>query len=239
MILTFLRRGFFRALFFLVLFTAGAGCGNTPTENTETMNELTYLALGDSYTIGESVEEDERWPNQLVAKVTAQTSANFKPVEIIATTGWTTDELQKAIAGASPEENGYDFVSLLIGVNNQYRGYPISQFEKEFEELLHSALAFAKTKERVFVVSIPDYGVTPFAANSDREKIETEILAYNAICERIASEYDVAYFDIFAISKVAINDESLIAEDRLHPSGKMYEQWAEKVAPWMINAVRQ
>ncbi|MGB3464274.1 MAG: SGNH/GDSL hydrolase family protein [Cyclobacteriaceae bacterium] len=202
------------------------------------MTKYTYLALGDSYTIGESVAESERWPNQLIEMVNTATGAQFEPVEIIATTGWTTDELKSAITEAAPKEAGYDFVSLLIGVNNQYRGYPEAQFEKEFEELLKSAISFGKNKNRVFVVSIPNYGVTPFAADKDTEKIAHEILAYNAICEKLARKYDVPFFDIFAISKSAISDETLIADDQLHPSGKMYTEWAELIAPWMTANIR-
>lgn len=198
-----------------------------------------YLALGDSYTIGESVAEAERWPNQLVAKVSAGKETTFEPVEIIATTGWTTDELKSGIAEVSPKENTYDFVSLLIGVNNQYRGYPIADFEREFEELLNQAIAYAKKKENVFVVSIPDYGVTPFAASKDPEKIGKEVKAYNDLSKRIAGKYGIAFFDIYPISKKALNDNSYVAGDKLHPSGKMYAEWADLIMPWLEKKMNQ
>lgn len=224
--------------FSLLLISAIVGSCQIKKSSTTTMG-YKYLALGDSYTIGESVSEAERWPNQLVAKVSGDKKAIFEPVEIIATTGWTTDELKSGIAKAAPEENAYDFVSLLIGVNNQYRGYPIADFEREFEELLNQAIAYAKKKENVFIVSIPDYGVTPFAASKDPEKIGEEVKAYNDLSKRIAEKYGIAFFDIYPISKKALNDDSYVADDKLHPSGKMYTEWADLIAPWLEKKVKQ
>lgn len=221
----------------LIFAIVGVSC-QIKTSSTTTMG-YKYLALGDSYTIGESVAAEHRWPNQLVAKVAASNNAVFEPVQIIATTGWTTDELKAGIAEVKPQENAYDFVSLLIGVNNQYRGYPIADFEREFEELLNQAISYAKKKENVFVVSIPDYGVTPFAASKNPEKIGKEVKEYNDLSKKIAEKYDVEFFDIYPISKKALNDDSYVADDKLHPSGKMYVEWAELILPWMDKKVNQ
>lgn len=190
--------------------------------------EAQYLALGDSYTIGESVEETERWPIQLQERLLQQ-GMDIGPTRIIAKTGWTTDELMAAIAETQPDSN-YQLVSLLIGVNNQYRGYPMAQFEQEFTALLEMAIGFAgENAEKVFVLSIPDYGVTPFGKRKDPEKIARELDAYNAFSKSVCEEMGVAYFDITPISRKAAEDLSLVAEDELHPSGKMYTQWVELI----------
>lgn len=199
-------------------------------------DELTFLALGDSYTIGERVTEEERWPVQLVERLNGEMSKKLSPPHIIARTGWTTNELQAGIDTAELN-SPYDLVSLLIGVNNQYRGYPVDQYKKEFTELLEQALGFAgDNPEQVFVVSIPDYGVTPFAEaqNLDKEKIAREIDNYNDIAKKIAGEYQVEYFDITPISRKAENDSRLIAKDGLHPSGEMYTEWVELILPWAV-----
>lgn len=181
-----------------------------------------FLALGDSYTIGESVDPDQRWPNQLAAKL------KLPAPEIIATTGWRTDQLMKAIADADLKPE-YALVSLLIGVNNQYQGKPIEIYEREFEELLQSAINLAKGKKKnVFVVSIPDYGYTPFG-KAKQEKISAELDQYNAISKRITTRYGIRYFDITPISRKGLEDTTLVATDGLHPSGKMYAQWVELI----------
>ncbi|MEP2025942.1 MAG: SGNH/GDSL hydrolase family protein [Reichenbachiella sp.] len=189
-----------------------------------------YLALGDSYTIGEAVAADERWPHILQGRLVGD-GIKVELPKIIATTGWTTDELQAAIDKENPAKN-YDLVSLLIGVNNQYRGYPIDQYKKEFESLLQQAIAFAKGKsERTFVLSIPDYGVTPFAASKDPAKIAKELDQYNAIAKAICEKYQVAFVDITPGSRRAASEPSLVAEDGLHPSGKMYKEWVDVAYP--------
>ena len=150
---------------------------------------------------------------------------------IIATTGWTTDELKSGIV-KSEVDGTFDFVSLLIGVNNQYRGYPIDQYEKEFKELLDIAIQFADGNPyHVMVVSIPDYGVTPFAEERmlDEEKIGRELDNYNAIAERIAKLRDILFIDITPGSRLAKNDTTLVASDGLHPSGKMYKMWVDQM----------
>jgi lysophospholipase L1-like esterase len=180
-----------------------------------------YLALGDSYTIGEGVEEEDRWPVILAHHL------KMAPPTIIAKTGWTTDELQAAIDKAKPDTN-YDLVSLLIGVNNQYRGYNPEVYQKEFAALLQQAISFAgNDPNHVLVVSIPDYGVTPFAAEKNPRKISEEIDRYNAISKKITEAAGVQYFNITPISRKAARDESLMAADQLHPSGKMYRMWVE------------
>lgn len=193
-------------------------------------NSTSYLALGDSYTIGEAVDEQLRWPVQLAAKL-SKNEFNVDDPRIIATTGWTTDELKAAIEAAEIDKQ-YGMVSLLIGVNNQYRDYPISQYEKEFTELLDMAVRFSfKGASRVFVVSIPDYGVTPFGQEKDPQKIATELDQYNDIAKAIAAEKGAVFINITDISKGAANDEELVASDGLHPSGKMYTQWVERIYP--------
>lgn len=187
----------------------------------------TYLALGDSYTIGESVRTDQRWPVRLAAVLNLDSSISIADPKIIARTGWTTDELGAAIVQQDPPSD-YDIVSLLIGVNNQYRGYPFKQYEDEFVELLNTAVIKAKGRsDKVFVVSIPDYGITPFAENQglDPQKIGSELDAYNNYAKEICAQRGIAFFDITPISREAVNDGSLVATDGLHPSAKMYAQW--------------
>lgn len=187
-------------------------------------NSLNYLALGDSYTIGESVSKDECYPFILARKL-KEKQLNLAAPHIIARTGWTTDELLSAIRHENPP-NTYDLVSLLIGVNNQYRNYDINVYSKEFEGLLKIAIQKAKgDARRVFVVSIPDYGVTPFAKERNTDIIAREIDDYNTIASNISQKYKVKYFDITPISRKAKQDLSLTAEDDLHPSGKMYAAW--------------
>ena len=195
---------------------------------------LSFLALGDSYTIGEAVPENDRWPVQLVEKLKVAGISVADP-EIIATTGWTTDELQKAI-GETGDTKTYDLLSLLIGVNNQYRGYDLEVYKKEFKELLDQAIAFANEKpENVFVISIPDYGVTPFALehNLNPEKIADELDQYNLEAQKIAQSKGVAFFDITEWSKGAKADPSLVTSDGLHPSGKMYANWVDTCYAWV------
>ncbi len=200
----------------------------TITMSAQHQPERKYLALGDSYTIGESVAEAERWPNQLT-NLLNQKGANVAKPTIIATTGWRTDNLKNAMTIAKLK-NEYDLVSLLIGVNNQYQGKPADQYALEFEDLLATAIQLAKgKKENVFVVSIPDYGFTPFG-KPKQEKISKELDQFNAINKSITEKLGVAYFNITDISREGLNDPSLVATDDLHPSGKMYGLWAERIA---------
>ncbi|MEM7549884.1 MAG: SGNH/GDSL hydrolase family protein [Bacteroidota bacterium] len=189
---------------------------------------MEYLALGDSYTIGESVELKDSWPHQLVSYLN-KNGYSFKEPNIIATTGWTTDELVVEIVKRSVFKK-YDLVSLLIGVNNQYRGYSKKQYEQEFEYLVQRALLFADNDpEKVFIVAIPDYGVTPFGQQSNPDKIDRELIWYNNKAKEIADQYEVLFVDIFEVSKQALEDPLLTAEDNLHPSPQMYTLWVEEI----------
>lgn len=207
----------------LLSFLIAVGCSKN-TVKSVSQNSLTYLALGDSYTIGESVPESERWPNQLQKALAAEGLEIGMP-RIIAKTGWTTSDLNEGINSNSPKSN-YDLVSLLIGVNNQFRGLSIEEFKKEFEALLERAIGFASNdKSQVFVVSIPDYGVTAFAQSRNPAKIGREIDAFNAAQKTICDAKGIPFFDITPISRQAIDDRELVASDGLHPSAKMYGQW--------------
>ncbi|HEY0655409.1 MAG TPA: SGNH/GDSL hydrolase family protein [Chryseosolibacter sp.] len=189
--------------------------------------QLKFLALGDSYTIGESVAEDQRWPVQLVQALKSR-GKNFDFPKIIATTGWRTDDLKNAILKDNPPKN-YDLVSLLIGVNNQYQGKSVESYAPEFEELLNMAIEFAGgDKSKVFVVSIPDYGFTPFGKEK-QEKITKELNDYNRVNKEITTKKGVKYFNITEISRKGFEDPALVASDGLHPSGKMYSEWVKVI----------
>jgi lysophospholipase L1-like esterase len=165
----------------------------------------------------------------------------FMPARIIAKTGWTTDELETGIVTANiaePLRSSYDFVSLLIGVNNQYRGRSVDSYKPEFEALLQKAINYAGGKaDHVVVLSIPDWGVTPFAAGRDRAQIAREIDAYNAANKQIAEQYNVHYINITPWTREAANDNTLLAGDGLHPSGKEYKRWAENVVLFMKSSM--
>lgn len=186
---------------------------------------LTYLALGDSYTIGQAVGETERFPVQLAAKL-KDVGTNIGHVRIVAKTGWTTDELQAGIASSNlTADSTFSLVSLLIGVNNQYRARPVESYKPEFTELLNQAIAFAGgRRDRVFVVSIPDYAYTPFGNGASH--ISQGIDAYNAANRQITEAMGIRYFDITPISREGLSDPTLVAGDGLHPSGKQYAMWA-------------
>lgn len=206
---------------------------NGMINNSITEKKYTYLALGDSYTIGESVPTTESFPNQLVSSM-LNNAIPFLPARIIAKTGWTTDELEAGFEIAnntSPLLKSYDFVTLLIGVNNQYRGRTADNYKPAFEALLRKAIQYAGDKaDHVVVISIPDWGVTPFANGRDRAQIAREIDAYNAVNKQVASQYNVQYLDITPWTREAASDISLLANDRLHPSGKEYKRWAESIS---------
>lgn len=189
---------------------------------------LYFLALGDSYTIGEAVAETDRWPVQLV-QLLRQKGYDVQPPEIIATTGWRTDQLKEAIEKGT-QRSEYDMVSLLIGVNNQYQGRSVESYRPEFEALLLKAIELAGgKKDRVFVVSIPDYGYTPFGREK-QASVSAAIDAYNAANREITEKYGVRYFYITDLTRQGLDDPTLVASDGLHPSGKMYALWAERIA---------
>ena len=193
---------------------------------------MKYLALGDSYTIGEGVAEDGRWPVVLARALRAEGVALEDP-RIIATTGWTTDELAAAIDAAEPLGE-WDFVSLLVGVNNQYRGRSLENYREEFTTLLQRAIDFARGRaERVLVLAIPDWGVTPFGATSGRDvaQIARELDAFNAAAAAICAEHGVAFVDIAPVARVRGAEAAMLAEDGLHPSAAMYALWAAQALP--------
>jgi lysophospholipase L1-like esterase len=199
---------------------------------------MRFLALGDSYTIGESVDAAERWPVQLAKRLRDKGVSMEDPL-IIATTGWTTDELATGIAQRNPQ-GPFDLVSLLIGVNNQYRGRDLNEYRGQFAALLEQAIALAGGQpQRVIVLSIPDWGVTPFAANRHRETVSGEINAFNVVNAEEAARLGAHYVDITPISRQAAADPDLLAGDGLHPSGKMYTAWTELVLPEALAAVEE
>lgn len=195
----------------------------------------TYLALGDSYTIGESVSENERYPMQLISRINEHGYSIQKP-KIIAKTGWTTDELKSAIDKEGIYGQTFDMVSLLIGVNNQYRGRDVEIYRKEFAGLLDDAIRFAGNNvKNVFVISIPDWGVTPFGKKSNKPEISKNIDKYNAVNKEETVSKGVRYVDITPESRNADQDNSLIAKDGLHPSAKMYSEWVDLILKELKN----
>ena len=205
--------------------------------NSTAQKQRSFLALGDSYTIGESVPIYESFPYQTVQLLRTK-GMSVHAAEIIAKTGWTTDELMAGIEKTTFEKS-YDIVTLLIGVNNQYRGKDLLEYEKEFEKLLNKAIAFAGgNKQHVFVLSIPDWGATPFAASRDRIKIRKEIDEFNAINKKITDTAGIAYVSITEGSREATSNALLVAKDGLHPSGLEYGRWAKKLADAILQSIR-
>lgn len=197
----------------------------------------TYLALGDSYTIGEALPLYESFPYQVV-QLLRNRGFHFHAPEIIAKTGWTTFELAEHLLHAKLNEH-YDFVTLLIGVNNQYRGLSLDDYKSDFEFLLKKAIHFAANKtERVVVISIPDWGTTPFAEDRDRNKIASEIDLFNGAKKKLTEQYGVEYIDITTSQRLDGNDAEFIAADKLHPSVKEYAKWAHKVAEKFESVLR-
>jgi lysophospholipase L1-like esterase len=212
-----------------ILFTTILLFAMMSTEAQTTRPYRTFLALGDSYTIGEGVPVYESFPYQAV-QLFRKSGLPFCAPEIVAKTGWTTDELQAGIreTGFLPS---YDLVTLLIGVNNQYRGRAVDGYAVEFESLLRQAIVFAGGDvKRVAVISIPDWGATPFAEGRDRGKIAAEIDAYNAVNRKISDKHGVHYIDITPGTRQAREDGTLVARDKLHPSGKEYAKWAAQLS---------
>lgn len=198
----------------------------------------TYLALGDSYTIGEGVPLFESFPYQLV-QLLRKKKLHIHSPEIIAKTGFTTFELAEQILKTSLEEK-YDFVTLLIGVNNQYRGLSIEDYKNEFTFLLHKAIHFAGGKaNHVFVLSIPDWGVTPFAKDAETEKISNEIFSFNETAKSITLQNNVDFTNITSSTSVVSTDASYLATDGLHYSAKTYAEWAFPLAEKIFNLMEK
>jgi lysophospholipase L1-like esterase len=194
---------------------------------------LRYLALGDSYTIGEGVPESGRWPVQLARALRADGIPMAEP-RIIAQTGWTTEELDAAIDAVHPLAE-YDLVSLLIGVNNQYRGLGVDEYRGQFAALLERATGFAQgRRDRVLALSIPDWGVTPFAERELRStaRVAEEIDACNRAAQEACVQRGIAFVDITAVSRERGAEPAMLVEDGLHPSAAMYAQWTQLALPW-------
>lgn len=213
---------------------------NQPAADTLRTSDSTgakFLALGDSYTIGQSVGENERFPAQTVRLLQSQ-NINAQYPEYIATTGWTTTNLLSAINSQNPSKD-FDIVTLLIGVNDQYQTEDTTGYRERFSELLNKAVEFAGgRKTHVFVLSIPDYGATPFVQQSNKAAVSMQIDQFNAINKEITLQNGITYIDITPSTRQAANDASLIANDGLHPSGKEYAVWAGMLAP-LIKKVLQ
>lgn len=193
-------------------------------------NPIRFLALGDSYTIGQSVPMQARWPVQLSDSLEMR-GFTIDTLGIIATTGWRTDNLLNAITNKHLDDKDFNLVSVLIGVNNQYQGRPISQYVTELSAILDSALLYAGgDASHVFVVSIPDYAYTPFGQQSGNpQQISAEIDQYNAISEEMAAGLGIVYFDITGISRQGLDKPEYVANDGLHPSGIQYTEWVKLI----------
>lgn len=201
---------------------------------------MTYLALGDSYTIGEGVQPADRWPVQLAGLLRKKGFEVADP-DIVATTGWTTAELATGITewqGSRSSGASYDVVSLLIGVNNQYRGQSLEVYRTELRSLIKTAVDFAgNRKSRVFMLSIPDYGITPFAKERDPQEIARELDEFNAAASEVAKEEGVAFIEITADTRKL--GGGAVVDDGLHPSGAVYKLWAEKALPVALKALEE
>lgn len=213
-----------KSIFYLILFLLTYSA--VRAQSIKIKEPVQFLALGDSYTIGQSVAVNERWPEQFFDELT-RLGYSVAELKIIAQTGWRTDNLKNAINQQMPL-NGYNLVSLLIGVNNQYQGGNIQTYAKEFEELLNQAIALAGyNPSHVFVLSIPDYAYTPFG--NGNSNISIQIDQFNNINRAITEKYNVRYIDITPISRNGLINPALVAADGLHPSGLMYSLWVEEI----------
>ena len=195
---------------------------NTPRES-----QYSFIALGDSYTIGEGVNEDERWPNQFV-DVAYENGVDFDQPMIIAETGWKTYDLLNAINQTNFTKK-YDYISLLIGVNNQFNSRPIDEFEEDLNKLMDEMKRIKKNDGSIIIISIPDWGYTPFGESSDMSDISEQINLFNSSLRKFATTNGLKYVDVTEISRRGINEPDLITNDNLHPSGIMYLEWAKKI----------
>jgi lysophospholipase L1-like esterase len=204
--------------------------------NEQQSQMINILALGDSYTIGQGVERSESWPHQLASQL-RKDGLKVDTPQIIAVTGWTTTDLMGAIEKSRLQQQ-YGLVTLLIGVNDQFQGFNEESYASNFEKLLIKAIGFAGGRpNRVIVISIPDYGVTPFGKRFSSSRIRAEIDRFNEINKKIAENKDVRYVNVTEISRKAAEDQTLLAPDSLHPSAKMYAEWVALIAPVAISAL--
>lgn len=212
-------------------------CSTQIKSSNYSMNGLKILSLGDSYTIGERVKVGERFPLQLAKKIQDSELSVIEP-KIIARTGWTTGELLDAMNHADFSESGYDIVTLLIGVNNEYRGGTVKSYAPEFEELVERAIKLANNKpSHVFVLSIPDYGFTPYG-KSGQKAISSRIDEFNKANQSISTRLKVNYIDITPVSRQGLEIKDLVADDGLHPSGLQYGEWVEKLFPSILSLLK-
>lgn len=234
-----MNRFFNIAILMLFLFACNkkqTAINYTPLNPAASDSTKTFLALGDSYTIGQGVSTAERFPHQTVSILKAK-GINIATPTYIATTGWTTNSLQNAIETNRPAK--HDVVTLLIGVNDQYQTHDTTGYRLRFTQLLDKAVELANgKKQNVFVLSIPDYSFTPFAANSDTARIRLEIDWFNVINKQVTVANNITYLDITTSSREGRYDRSLIAGDGLHPSGLEYKKWAERLAVLMLEALK-
>ena len=214
----------------------GMNYSNIENENSESneiditnssISKFSFLALGDSYTIGEGVNVNERWPNQFV-EVAYENGLDFEKPEIIAETGWKTYDLLDAISQTNFTQK-YDYISLLIGVNNQFNSRSIDEFEEDLNKLIDKMNSLKKSNGNIIIISIPDWGYTPFGNSYNREEISSEINLFNNSLITFANSYGLKYVDVTEISRRALNESNLLASDNLHPSGLMYLEWARKI----------
>lgn len=223
----------------LVLWCNAALRGQEPVKEVD-RRPMKYLALGDSYTIGEAVRKKKRMPMQL-AKRLREAGIDIEIPEIVAESGWTTDELSAAIDKAKPAPD-HDLVTLLIGVNNQYRDRSAEDYQGEFRALLKRAIKFASgDAHRVIVISIPDYGVTPFIANKpdrDPRSIARELDAFNAAAKKLTIEFEAHWVDVTRVSRQRGQESKMLAKDELHPSAKMYGLWIDEVFPVALEILK-
>jgi len=228
-----------RHYFYLILSLAiTASCSfNAATKGNIPQAQRKYLALGDSYTAGERIEASQRYP-QLLVNALNNNGSHFSDPVVIAQAGWTTYDLQQAIDRHKPKENTYDLVSLLIGVNNEFQGRSVEEFEMQFRNLVRSAIAFAAgDQHKVIVLSIPDYGYTPYG-EKDQPGISQRIDLFNKKIRQISATEGVHYFDITGISRKGLQDKALIAKDGLHPSGKMYQLFVDEILEQVLQFAR-
>lgn len=229
----------FSKIFILILAFVSISCGFSSKQHSKVETTYKYLALGNSYTIGESVCDDCNYPKQLTDSLNA-TLSNRTSVKIIAKTGWTTSDLLTEIAAENPSKD-YDLVTLLIGVNNQYQGQLFSVYKEEFPKLVDKAIRFANGKpENVIVLSIPDYAFTPFGKNSGKELIiNAELKSYNAYSEKIASQKGVHFENITPITQQGLENSKLVATDGLHPSEVAYKKFVKQIFPSVKKIIKK
>jgi len=208
---------------------------NNPSDPVSPTRLFSYIALGDSYTIGHDLPASSSFPLLLEKKLLNDGYEQEKKTRIIAKTGWSCDDLSKNISLSLIENNSYNLITLLIGVNDQYRNIDINYYPERFTALINEAIRICGDKKRIVVLSIPDYSVTPFGNNS--LKIAKEIAAYNQINKTISLELGIKYIDITPISLKAKDDVSYLAKDRLHPSEKMYVEWVNEMYPMVKSAL--